>query len=97
MNPNIQYENIRQLVRDVITQENNTCLEYGIKVVCDAPEYLTEKITEKLCGEGYSKPRTSWWTYRLVDGEVICAKCGGKCPIKTTNPSFGPSCGAKME
>lgn len=55
MNRDKQIEEMEQLVRSVIYQENDKGFANGFDALCTATEYLTEKITEALYNAGYRK------------------------------------------
>ena len=50
-----QIEEMEQLVRSVIYQENDKGFANGFDALCTATEYLTEKITEALYNAGFRK------------------------------------------
>jgi hypothetical protein len=50
-----QIEEMAQVVRDTIYQENENGFTEGFDALCTATEYLAEKITEALYTAGYRK------------------------------------------
>lgn len=72
-----QIEDVKQIIKDVICEENERSNKEGWDVpLCTAPSYLAEKLAERLCASECCKPS---------EEGAECPACHGTGRIGTTD------------